>query len=242
MADYIQAINGSVGGQMMIRDTGWSVEFWIKSGNGSAYDYQLGWSGTVNGVGVGGTFRYEHGGAWAQVGGWAVSSSQTVTFSKTTYSGSQGLGNPTSFSAYIGRATAPPAPSQVQFSNIAHESVTTSFWGNGDGGSGILEWQIAFGTNGGSQTGPGNALYSSSGTRVMTGLIPGQYYAAWSRGRNAIGWSAWSPGNSFYTLSGALVRVGGVWKNAVPYVKVNGVWVPAVPYVKQGGLWLPTKS
>lgn len=242
MVDHVYGIPGSVGGQMMIRDTGWSAEFWIKAGNSSAYDYELGWSGVVNGVGVGGTFRYEHGGAWAQIGAWNVGYNQTVTFNKTTNSGSQGLGGTGGFSAWFPRSTVPPAPSIVSFNTIRHESVGTTFSGQGDGGSAITGWQIAFGTNGSSQTGAGNTIYSSSGTNSFSGLKPGQYYAAWARGGNAHGWGPWGPGNSFYTLGGAYVKLAGIHKHAVPYVKVGGIWVPAVPHVKVAGLWKSTTA
>jgi len=245
VTDYVVGINNSVGGEMMIRDTGWSVEFWIKSGNSDSWDGNLGWDGIVNGVYVSGSFYYGlPGGVWRQIGGWNVSTSQEVHFNKTTNSGSNGLGysSRTEMKVWIQRSTVPPAPSQVQFSLITHDTVRTAFNGQGDGGSAILEWQLAFGTNGGAQTGAGNSLYSSGGTNNLTGLKPGQYYAAWARGRNANGWGAWSPGNSFYTLGGAFVKVAGVQKNAIPYVKVGGIWVRAIPYVKVAGVWKTTRT
>lgn len=238
MTDYIKAISGSVGGQMMIRDSGGVVSFWIKSGNSASWDGDLGWSGTVNGVGVGGTFYYGLPGAvWRQIASWTVSYSQTVTFKKTTDSGSSGLGGATTFSVAISRSTVPPAPTPVVFSEIKHDSVKTVFNSNGTGGSAIIEWQISFGTNGGAILGAGNTQSSSSGTKTFTGLLPGQYYAAWARGRNAHGWGAWSSGRSFYTLPGCMVKVAGQWVQAIPYVKVAGVWMPAIPYIKIAGIW-----
>lgn len=443
MVDHVSGIPGSTG-QMMIRDTGSSVEFWIISGNSSSWDGQLGWSGTVNGVGVGGTFNYGLPGAtWRQIGAWSVTSSQNVTFNKTTNSGSTGLGGSHSMTVYVGRggvplpptkvshsnitttgarctfvgigdggspmiewqiamgpdttnpqgaansaystgltgtrdfsglkpgtwygtwargrnafgwgsygpgtsfkttsiapeapgkvtfttiaattvtatipniaedggepvlewqlafgtngsgptasgnttyslgtgrskgmtglkpgtayaawgrarnkigwggwspfanfttlAVVPAAPSNVIFSEIAHESVKATFSAGDNGGSAILEYQIAFGTNGGGATATGNTTYGNSlnTTRVFTGLKPGQYYAAWVRARNAVGWGPWSVGVPFYTLAGCMVRVSGVWKPAVPYVRVNGVWRPAVPYVRVAGVWKGTTA
>lgn len=33
------------------------------------------------------------------------------------------------------------------------------------------------------------------------------------------------------------IKVGDVWKQAVPYVNVDGVWKPAAPYVMSGSTW-----
>jgi len=239
MADYTKTVNGGTG-TMLIRDTGGWVEFHITAGNGSAFDYDMGWAWYANGTSGGGTFRYEAGMGWRHLGSVYVGSSQNVTFHKND-SGSIGLGGATDFTVWIQRSTVPPAPTPVAFSLITHETVRTQFSSNGDGGSGVLEWQLAFGTNGGSQTGSGNSLYGSNGTNNLTGLKPGQYYAAWARGRNANGWGAWSSGRSFYTLGGVLVRVNGVWKNSVPYVRVGGIWVPAEPYVRVNGVWKTTR-
>jgi hypothetical protein len=240
MADYTRTVNGGTG-VMLIRDQGGWVEFHITAGNGSAYDYNLGWAWYANGTSGGGTFRYNAGAGWQYLGAVWVGSSQNVTFHKND-SGSIGLGGATDFTVWIQRSTVPPAPTPVQFSLITHTSVRTTFSGQGDGGSGILEWQLAFGTNGGAQEGAGNTLYSSSGTNNISGLKPGRYHAAWARGRNANGWGPWSAGNAFDTLGGAFVKEDGVQKDAVPYVKVAGVWVPAVPYVKVNGVWKNTKT
>lgn len=35
------------------------------------------------------------------------------------------------------------------------------------------------------------------------------------------------------------LKVGGVWKSAVPFVNVGGVWKPAAPYVMSGSQWKP---
>jgi hypothetical protein len=37
------------------------------------------------------------------------------------------------------------------------------------------------------------------------------------------------------------VRVGGIWKKAVPYVRSGGKWHQAVPYVRTGGVWKSTR-
>jgi hypothetical protein len=75
------------------------------------------------------------------------------------------------------------------------------------------------------------------GTITMSGLNPGTTYYACVYTHNANGWSAATAWKGFTTLPGVFVKVGGVWKNAIPYVKVGGVWKQAVRYVKVGGAW-----
>lgn len=237
MVDYTKSTGAT--GKMMLRDTGSTVEFWLKSGQSTT------WFGThsfsYSSPHGSGSFSndYAAGNTWQKMGTITATASGTYSWTMPA-TGTAGFGGPTTQSVAISRATVPPAPTPVNFTSITHTSVRTTFSSNGTGGSAILEWQLSFGTNGGAIEGSGNAKYSSSGTRDMTGLIPGQYYAAWARGRNAVGWGPWSAGRSFYTLAGCHVKVGGVWVTAVPYVKVDGIWVPAVPYVKVAGVWTPT--
>jgi hypothetical protein len=233
MADYTAAIGT---GTIMIRDTGGNVEFWITAGNGTAWDYDLAWSGVINGRGVGGTFRYSSGMGWQRLFVEHVGSNQQVSFTKTYNSGSTGLGGPATVSAWIQRSTIPPAPTALGCDQITQTSMRYRFSGNGDGGSGILEWQIGW-----SDTIAGVEEYvSSNGTTVFTGLQPHTWYYFWSRGRNAHGWSAWSGRSEAITVAGAYIEVGGVIKEAIPYVKNGGVYKLAQPYVKQNGIYKAT--
>ncbi|AWN03275.1 minor tail protein [Microbacterium phage Camille] len=242
MVDYDKSTGAS--GTMRIRDTGSKIEFWLKSGYSTTWFGSLTFSySSPNGSGSF-SHGYDTGNTWQKMGEITVTSSGTVSWTMPA-SGTSSFGGPTTQSVSISRATVPPAPTKPWFENISHESVVVKFSSRGTGGAAIIEWQLAFGTNGGSQTGSGNALYSTNGTRTMTGLKPGQYYAAWGRGRNSVGWGPWSPGASFYTLAGCHVKVGsnpGSWIPATPYVKVDGVWKAAVPYVKVDGVWKVTSS
>lgn len=239
MVDYTKATGAT--GTMMMRVTSNTVEFWLKSG------YSSSWFGSVtfsySGPHGSGSWAhgYNSGNTWQLMG--AITATASGTYSWTMpWSGSTQIGGPTTQSVYVQRATVPPAPTPVTFSQITHESVRTVFNSTGTGGAAIIEWQLRFGTDGGSIMSSANASYSSSGTRDMTGLKPGQYYAAWARGRNSVGWGPWSAGRSFYTLAGCHVRVGGLWKAAVPYVRVGGVWKPSIPHVRVAGTWKPTTS
>lgn len=130
----------------------------------------------------------------------------------------------------------PPAPKPLGVDLEEQTSMRYKFSSTGDGGESVDEWQIGYGT---SSTNVQKYL-SSSGTSTITGLTPATTYYFWSRGRNAAGWGPWSARSSGRTLAGARVRVGSVWKDAVPYVRVNGVWRLAQPYVRVNGVWVPT--
>lgn len=129
----------------------------------------------------------------------------------------------------------PPAPGSPVLSEIKQSSVKAVFSGNGDGGSTILEWQIAYGTD---PTTP-QLTYSGYNTTLIN-LSPGAIYYFWSRGRNRYGWGSYSVRATATLLAGAWVDVDGVKKRAVPYVKVNGVWQPAESWAKIAGMWKVT--
>lgn len=88
-------------------------------------------------------------------------------------------------------ATVPSPPGQIKFTNIGNTTVTVDSNGVADGGSPVLQWQVAFGL---SPNVPSNFedLNPSTGTKNMTGLGAGLRYYFWSRMRNAIGWSDYS--------------------------------------------------
>lgn len=133
----------------------------------------------------------------------------------------------------INRATVPGAPTSLGADQATQTSIRYRFAGTTDGGSGILEWQIGYGID------PGTAQFftGSGGNTTIGGLSPGKTWYFWSRGRNAVGWGPWSGRASTRTIAGARVKVGGVWKEAIPYVKVGGVWKLAQPFVKVSGTW-----
>jgi hypothetical protein len=112
--------------------------------------------------------------------------------------------------------------------------VHAKFTGNYNGGSGVLENRIGYGT---STTAP---QYYANGydVDITANLAPGVTNYFWSQQRNTYGWSALSARSSVKLPAGARVNVGGIWKDAVPYVRDGGVWKPAEPYVKDLGVWM----
>src|SRR4051812_13465365 len=116
MTDYTKSTGSS--GTMMIRDTGSTVEFWLKAGASTwAADMDYGW--TVNGSTGTDQYNFVSGGSWQKLRSFSVSTDQTVTF-RLFATGTSGLGGPTTFSVSIERASAPNAPSVPRFSGLTN--------------------------------------------------------------------------------------------------------------------------
>lgn len=194
MTDYIIGTGSS--GQMLIRDHGYWVEFWITSNNGTTFAHEMPWAWNVNGTYSGWQeYRYTAGAGWRMLGSWGVGYSQTVTFYLGA-TGTSGLGGPTTFNQFIFRAVAPSSPSTPVLTNILSISIDAAFSDGADGGSAIDAREIGYGTNG---TTPSNTV-SSDGSTTVTGLTPGTLYYFWARTHNAVGWSAWSARSQATTL------------------------------------------
>lgn len=192
MVDYYKDTGSS--GKMMIRDNGSIVEFWLNSNNGTTWDASLPWGYTVNGGSANLTYNYPAGAGWRRLGFWTVTTNQTVQF-RIGNTGTGGFGGPTTFNQAISRSGIPPAPQTPVASSISQTYMYLAAFNNGDGGSAILEWQIAWGTD---STG---AVASYADNPVgLTGLSPGTTYYFWSRVRNAYGWSNWSARGNATTL------------------------------------------
>lgn len=89
-------------------------------------------------------------------------------------------------------------------------------------------------------------LSPSGGTLVSTGLglqlhlldlIPGETYYVRVQAENEYGYGPFSNAREVRLDAGAYVKVGLVWKRAVPYVKVAGSWEMARTWVKSKGVW-----
>lgn len=132
----------------------------------------------------------------------------------------------------------PPAPTTpVVTAGPTQNSVTVKYLNQGNGGTAILEYQLAFDKVNPPVTtmvGPNN------GIAALSNLSAGDKYYFRVRARNAVGWGAWSGILTVQLKAGAYVKMGVTWKRAVPYVRVNGVWKVAQPYVKIAGLWKQT--
>lgn len=149
--------------------------------------------------------------------------------------------NSAGFSDWSSRAQAttlnvPAAPNAPVLSEVKQTSVKVTWNTPSNGGSAITFYQLAWNTTG---VTPGSGLVFSSGITI-TNLDPATTYYFWVRAHNAIGAGAWSPRAQVKTIAGARIRIGGVWKDAIPYVKDAGVWKLARPWDKVLGAWKET--
>ena len=85
--------------------------------------------------------------------------------------------------------TVPPAPTFLGLDQVTNTSMQARFSGNGDGGSGIIRWDLQYAT---ASNFSGAVTVSSGGTSTITGLSPNTTYYFRARGVNAIGAGAWS--------------------------------------------------
>lgn len=184
MPDYTVGISAST--TLMIRDTGGWVEFWIRTGS-STWNNDQQYSVTANGQYSGiQKFRLLRGGNWQFVTSRFVGYDQVVNF---TIIGA-GIGFPTySFNQHIQRSTVPQPPTLTGVTPVSSSEFDVDFYGNSDGGSGIVEWQIGYGS---SSNNPTNIVGWFGGDAIVGGFYSGQRIYFWVRARNAVGWSNWS--------------------------------------------------
>lgn len=184
MTDYTAA---SGTGELLLRDTGYTVEFYFKAGYSSDWYNGLAFNWTANGTTTSKTINYPSGGNWYQVGSVNVSASQTVTFRLTTNTGVSGIGGPSAVSAYLNRSTVPGAPSKPALSNVTASSVYVKFTDGSNGGLPIDSRQIAY-----SLSTTATNWVSSNGSTTVTGLAAGKTYNFWARCHNTDGWGPYS--------------------------------------------------
>jgi hypothetical protein len=150
--------------------------------------------------------------------------------------------NSEGWSSWSGRATAktleaPDAPTAPLLAAVRMTSVDVAFGANDNGGSPITGFEVGYST---SSTGSPTTTIPATSPKTVTGLTPGTVYYFRTRAKSSVGWSSWSSATSIRTIAGAYVKVGAVWKLAIPYVRVGGVWKIAEPWTKSVGIWKRT--
>ena len=131
---------------------------------------------------------------------------------------------------------APNAPTGLVASNILPTSMTISW----DSVPGATDYLLA-GSLGDTIDTWLIEEHSDGGLSInLTGLAAGKDYTFEVFAQNAAGYSPASDPYTVQTLAGAWIRVGGVWKQAIPYVRDAGVWKMALPYIRQAGVWKQT--
>jgi hypothetical protein len=224
---------------MMIRDTGSTVELWLRSSDPATHSGALPYSYSGVGGSGSGTVNYPTGSPWVKVKTLTVTTTGNVTFAIGA-TGTSGFGGPTSFTHLISRTTVPDAPVAKPIYNVLHTSFTFEFDDPADTGGSAITGREYMLSDVNTFAGAVWTAAPSTGIVNITGKKPGTVYYAKARVRNASGYSPISAIRTTRTLAGAKVRVGGVWKDAIPYVRVAGVWHPAIPYVRVLGVWKTT--
>lgn len=203
MTDYLQG-TGS-GGQMMIRDLGNEVQFWIRAGSSvtNVAGLYVSWSSSAGSYY--GATDYPAGGNWHYVVSIYVTTSQTIRFSIGA-SGTSGLGGPTDFYQAITRGTIPAAPASQSISPIGYRTMQYNINDGSNGGLAITSRQYQMATSSGGV--PGASIQTmpltigSGGGVAPTGLLPGTEYFFRGRTVNSAGAGPWSAITSARTKYG----------------------------------------
>lgn len=134
---------------------------------------------------------------------------------------------------------APNAPKPPAFDRLTQTSVVVIVVPTFNGLSSITSYKLVYGL---SPTNSDNLLVNNGSNPVfrLSNLEPGKRYYFWGRTTNIYGDSDWSARSQVDLIAGAWVKVGFVWKRAVPYVRDAGVWKMAQPYVRRGSYWQKT--
>lgn len=134
----------------------------------------------------------------------------------------------------IPRLSSPPSTPNI--TELTQTSFRATYSDAGDGAP-TDSRQLSYST--GTDPNAGTIIASDTDDTI-TGLSPGTTYHVWARTHNVAGYSGWSGMATARTIAGARVNVGGVWKEAIPYVRTGGVWKVARPWVKTLGTWKET--
>lgn len=212
-----------------ITNTGATIGTWAATGNG----------GTLNNVQVQyNTSASATGATTITRGSYATSQAITGLAPNTTYYARVRVSNNTygygAYGAWVSFKTLsglPGAPSEAwAFSTVRQDTVDiTGISVPDNGGSAIDQILVRVSTD------PAFGTYTdftagNVASVQVTGLIPGTLYYVRIYAHNANGYGAPTSTKSFTSLYGAQINVGGVWKDAVPYVNVGGVWKVAIRY------------
>lgn len=135
----------------------------------------------------------------------------------------------------------PASPGQPTFSEALPTSVRVSWTASPNGNGAPVSAYVLRRWDNEAGTGAYTDIVVYGLTQSVTGLTPGQKYRfvvyAYNSAYDNGGYSLASAGSVIQMLAGVRIRVGGVYKLAIPYVKVDGKWKLASPYVKKGTVW-----
>lgn len=189
------------------------------------------------------TSQSESGATTKQAGGWADISFNGLTRYTTYYfrvriaNNTYGWGPWGPWKAVTTLKSAPATPIGYSATAITQTSAQTTGVDVPDNGGQALSDIRAQISKTQSEADATIVTRGSWGDIAFNDLDPGTPYYFRLQAYNGVGWSNYGAWVSFETLPGVLVKYGGVWQNAIPYVKVGGIWKQATRYVKANGIW-----
>lgn len=133
-----------------------------------------------------------------------------------------------------GTLNTPGAPSAPTVTEIKQTSAKLEWTFSG---TGVTGYDVGYAITGASSP---TTIIAATSPKVVTGLTPGTNLTFWVRAKNSAGAGPWSAGTNVHIIAGAYLKVGAVWKEAIPYVKVSGVWRVAQPWSRISGVWKET--
>lgn len=209
-------------GQLMMRDLGTTVEFWVRAGYTNFWWDNLSFSTTVDGVLQNHSINYTSGAPWMRVASRNVANTQTVTFRLNTATGTNSLAGPTTAQKYFDRGARPEPPTPVRLSNIGATSMNFAFNDTDNNGLAADNHELWYNTV---NTTTGARVVGTTGTGAVYALSSGVRWYFWARTHNAKGWSNFSPVSSAVTLRTPLApsapTVSNITQNSA-YTKFSG--------------------
>jgi hypothetical protein len=139
----------------------------------------------------------------------------------------------------------PSPPGTPTASNVLPQSMTLSWTGSTDNAGSAVDYYLLRRFDNAAGTGSYTDYTTTGLSYNVSGLTPGKTYSWRVYAHNGAadngGYSNASGMLTKATMAPLRVKVGGVYKYAVPYVKVNGAYKSAVPMGKRAGIYrMPT--
>lgn len=179
-------------GLLFITDDGHTVRFYVRCTDGATRNSNYTWFGNINGVPVSGSQNLTAGFYERLLWAGPVTSSLQVQFAQNA-TGTQGLGGASNYvTAYISRASVPPAPAHLGYTNITRTSFTLNFVNQGTGNLPISYWESVIAEDANFTVGVRYMTHAFSGQHTYIDLDPRKRYWGAARGFNALGGGPYS--------------------------------------------------